>query len=362
MPFDRTNSPERRGLDDRPLARPFIRPFSCPFDLPVDRRSLLAKAALAFGAAAATAALSGCELLGIEDPSVKKAEEKAAEEAAKVPGTVDFDDMTVILDLDQSTWEWGQLTNAASADNGSVVVGIPAAAVNNSDSSRVLNYTYCKIVAPNGAVQSDISKYYSNDIFKRGAIASGSSNWGTLHVVYRGEGTYTIQFDNLLGSKASLALEITGVTAAGVSAIPDVLSATDAGYAIASGESFDVGNLTLQLSADTTGYWWTQTWDDESDTWNGRWVVGVPVTVTNHSTEAGTVTADMYGMFAPGLYRLADPAPYFADSAVGYLGSVAPGASVSKVMYWVYDEDGLYYVVFDSHGARVVASVVISQY
>ena len=78
MPFDRTNSPERRGLDDRPLARPFSRPFG----LPVDRRSLLAKAALAFGAAAATAALSGCELLGIEDPCVKKAEEKAAEVAA----------------------------------------------------------------------------------------------------------------------------------------------------------------------------------------------------------------------------------------------------------------------------------------
>ena len=70
-----------------------------------------------------------------------------------------------------------------------------------------------------------------------------------------------------------------------------------------------------------------------------------------------TLTADMYGLYAPALYRLDDPAPWFADSAAAYVGTVQPGESVQTALFWVFDDSGTYYAVFDSDGQKVVTSV-----
>lgn len=322
---------------------------------PLDRRSLL-RGSVALGALSLAAPLlSGCSLLGIEDPTTSEDEG----EPQATPGTVDFDNLVVALNLDQSTWQWLQINNPASANHGSLVVSIPVTVTNNDEASRVLNNMYCKIYGPDDSVLPDISQQYTaDDILQRGSIYQGTSESGVIHILYRGAGAYRFEFDDLLGSKAELEVELPSSAVSGLRPIPPgSLSQADATAAVPAGTVFTVGDCDVQLAADQATYWWTQSWDETNPTWNGRWCVGVGMTITNRGSEPMTLTADMYGLYAPALYRLDDPAPWFADSAAAYVGTIAPGVSVQTTLFWVFDDSGTYYVVFDNDGQKAVASV-----
>lgn len=327
--------------------------------LPLDRRSFVRGGAVV-GALGLLASLTGCSALGIEDPALSQAEN----EPKQTPGTVDFDRLYIALNLDQTTWTWDQINNGASAYNGSLVVGIPMSATNNDELSRVLSGLYCKVVTPSGITQPDISAYYTDtDILQRGSIPVGGTNEGIIHILYDGPGTYTLTFDNLLGRKAELEFAVGSSAASGLHPIPWYeLNAADATNAVPYGESFDVSGLTLTLSADEDTYWWTQAWDETNPVWNGRWCVGVPLTITNNSSVPLALTSDMYGLFAPELYRLEDPAPWFAGASAAYVGTLNPGQSVQASLFWVYVDDGWYYAVFDDNGRKAVACARIAQY
>lgn len=327
---------------------------------PIDRRSL-ARGGAALGAGLLGAlALSGCSALGIEDPN----EDSDTGQEELPAGAIDFRGLVVALDLDQSTWAWGKISSPSSSANGSIVVGIPVTATNNDEQRRVVNSVYNKLTGPDGLQLADISAFYStDDLLQTGGILAGDTVSRVLHVLYSGEGTYTLEFDNLIGNKASLSFEIGSAAATGLHPIPDdALSADDAASAFAPGTAFQVGDLMVAVSPDTANYWWTATSDPSNAAWNGRAVVGVHIEVANNSSVSASITADMYGLFAPELYRLADPAQYYADISLAYTGPIAPGASVSTVLFWPYVDDGTYYAVFDNGGVKAVASVVLSQW
>lgn len=325
----------------------------------LDRRGLV-KGCVALGALALVAPITGCSILGIEDPTATQ-----EEEPADVPGTVDFENLVVALNLDTSSWVWSQFPIASSPNYGSLVVSIPVTATNNGDSRRILNGMYCKVLGPDGTPQEDISTYYAaDDILQRGGIAAGAAESGVVHILYKGPGTYTLEFDNLLGRKADLAFTVDGTGVTGLRPIPEgSLSASDASVAIPYGVPFSVGGLSLTFAADEASYFWSQTWDEADQVWNGRWCVGVPLTVTNATSAPLEITTEMYGLYAPGLYKIDDASPWFAgrDDApavpLAYIGPVAPGQTVQSVLYWIYIEDGTYYAVFDSNGQKVVTSV-----
>lgn len=324
-----------------------------------DRRGFM-KGGLALGAFALTAPLAGCSLLGIENPN----EDAAEEEPAADPGSVDFDGLLVTADLDQTTWSWLQINNPSSSNHGSIVVGVPITATNNSGSSRVLNSMYCRVLGPDGSAQSDISAYYtSDDILQRGSIYAGSTESGVIHILYRGEGTYTLSFDNLLGRKASLPIDLPSSASTDLRPIPPgSLNASNAAEAVPYGTPFAVGDLTLTLTSDESSYLWVQSWDETNLAWNGRQCVGVGLTIANNGSTEAALTADMYGLYAPALYRLEDPAPWFADTAAAYSGAVAPGQTIQTYLYWAWVDSGLYYAVFDNAGQKAVVSANIAVY
>ena len=321
------------------------------------RRALLGAAA-ALGSAAALAPLAGCSLLGIENPYAES-DDGASDDA---PGTIDFEGLIVALDLDQATWSWTKIENTSSANNGSLVVAIPATVTNGDDLSRVLSNMYCKVVSPTGQTLGDISGYYSDDILTGGSIPAGSTQTGYMHILYCGSGTYTLKFDTLLGRKVNYELELSGYEASGLTPLPAALGSYDAENAFVYGDPFDVGNLTLTLSSNEETYDWTQSWDDADPTWNGRWCVGVPVSITNNGRTAQALSYESYCLYSPYLYMLDDPAPWFADNSMAYVGEIQPNETVHTWLYWVYADDGWYYVCLDNGGVKVVASARIAQY
>lgn len=335
---------------------------------PINRRCFV-RTGLALGGLALTATLAGCDsFLGIEDPTAKVEDDPASQAD---PNTIDFESLTVTLNIDPASWTWDKIQNPQSANNGSLVVALPITVVNTSaDQGYLLNAHYCKVISPDGQVQPDVSGYFEgSDILRCGTIAAGSTVQAVIHVSYRGSGTYQLEFDNMLGRKAQLSFELSGSQTSGLRALPDGdLGAASAQGAVPYGISFDVGQLTLAFSADEASYLWIQAWDSENAVWNGRWCVGVPLAIVNNGTVAQGLTADLYALYAPTLYRMEDAAPWFGDpspdyvTSASYAGLIEPGQSLQTMLYWPYDGDGWYYAAFDNDGALVVASARIAQY
>ena len=174
---------------------------------------------------------------------------------------------------------------------------------------------------------------------------------------------------NDVGRKAQLPFELSGSQASGLRPLPDGdLGSTSAQNAVPYGTPFSVGPLTLTFSADEASFLWIQAWDPYNDAWNGRWCVGVPLSITNNSAEPQELTADLYKLYAPRLYPMEDAAPWFGDpspdyvTSATYIGPIQPGETAQTMLYWPYDEDGWYYAAFDNDGFMVVASARIAQY
>lgn len=314
--------------------------------------------------------LTGCSVLGIEDPTATKSSQEG--DAASAPGSVDFDSLIVTISTDATTWQWEQLSNPASEDNGLLVVSLPVTADNQDDAGRVLSPLYVKITAPDGAQQADLTGAYPDDILTTGNISAGQQASGMLHVLFRGRGTYTITFDNLIGGKYKLKLDIDSA-GTGMRAIPATLGSPDMTDAFPAGAAFDMEGMTFTLSDDAASYCWMPAAAPGDPVWDGRWCVGVPLTVENHTGASAAVTQDLYAKFNPYGTRQDDPASHFADACVsadgvagspdvGTIGLISAGQSTTAMIWWVYEEDGDYYVAFDSNGAKVVAQAHIAQY
>jgi hypothetical protein len=328
-------------------------------------RRAFVRSCCALGALAAAVPLGGCSvlsLLGIEDPEDAAQTDDAPSQAAQAStGYADFEGLEVQVDTDPSTWSWSQINNTASASNGALVVALPVTVVNNDEQSRMLSSMYCKVQDPSGATQADISAYYSDgDVMQLGTVAAGAECSSLIHVLYQGPGTYTVVFDNLLGRKARAYVDIDGAAGSGLVAVPWELGQADVAAAVPAGSSFEVDGLTLAFASDESSYWWIQSWDESNEVWNGRWCVGVPLFMSNNTDRDLVFSAGEYALFAPQLYRLEDPAPWFAASTpAAYVGTVAAGQSVQTTMFWPYVEDGTYYAAFDDDGVKVVTAVGI---
>ena len=296
----------------------------------------------------------GCSVLGIQDPN---AVVQTQDQSGTSANTTDFDKLMITPNLDTNSWTWVVIDDSNNPLNGNIVMGVPVHVENHDDGSRVVSDLYCKLMNPDGTPAQNLSRYYDNDLLGIGNIGVGGVRDTTLHILYQGSGAYTLQCDNLLGSKAEMTIT---VDALGVRALPSALNATNASRAIPAGTPFDAEGLTITLSPDPSTYVWSVVSYPENDYWNGITCVGVPVTVVNHDTAAHAITQSCYYKYTPWYSMGSDPAPFFPSDIAMY-GDIQPGATVTAWMYFVYDSgDGNYYLAMDNGGRTVVASVNIS--
>ncbi len=314
---------------------------------------------IATAACAALATMSGCSPLGISNPTSTDASSSQADD----PGTssVTYDDVVITFTVDTSAWSWGRIDNSSSTSNGSITVAVPVHIKNESEGTCVFNSLSVSVLGPDDSKLPDISGNFDQDLLASTSVATGAEADSTLHILYMGSGTYSVEFDNMLGAKAEMKLDVPSAADAGIRALPASISSIDAGNAVPSGSSFDAEGLTLTLSADRESYSWVQASAAGNATWDGRWCVGVPVTVANHSDSAHVVSSAAYEKFNPALDMQDDPAPYFGDD-VANAGAIAAGSTVSSMVYFVYDGDGNYYLAMDNNGTSVLATALIAQY
>lgn len=322
--------------------------------MPCSRRSAV-KAGLAFGGLVCASLMGGCSLLGIENPNDTDSAETTD------PGVVDFESLEVSISTDPSYWQWLVYENSNSANNGKLVVKIPVSAANADDSARVLSDMYCYVVGPSGEKLDSLANLYSDDIRNTGSMSVGTSTTGYIYFFFQGSGSYTVQFDNLLGRKPSATFDVNFTDAPdGTGPFPANLNSYNMSSELLQGTSFEVGNLTIAFTSDNSTYTWVTVSAPGDDYWDGRNLVGVPVRVTNNCSVAQNFNDIRYQLYSPYTNQVSDGSSLYPNSVKSVLTSIAANQTAQAVMYIAYDcTEATHYCVFCNDGIAVTAGIWI---
>lgn len=320
----------------------------------IDRRRAVRAGLLAVCGAALAGLSAGCSVLGIEDPNA------SANQQVTDPGLIDFDGVEVRVNVEQRYWQWSVLDDTASTDNGKLVVAVPVSAVNADDSSHVISDMYCKVIGPDGTQLASLAGRFADDIRNTGSMPASASVSGKVYFLFGGAGTYTVQFDNLLGRKPSVELDVAYSADLGVGPFPTNLSGANAAGAIPQGESFDVGGLTMAFGTDTAAYVWANVSAPGDEYWDGRPAVGIPLRVTNNSGAPVDFSSVSYRLYSSQSYQLSDASGAFPNSTVNVFGTLVANQTAQAYLYFAYEySECTCYCVFCADGMPLVTSVWI---
>ena len=104
-----------------------------------------------------------------------------------------FDDLEITF---YPEVEWTKVNNRYSDHNDAVVVRIPITVKNNSPETKRLNPFSYSMFGPDG-LTLDRVYYYFDDISSAGDMRSGAEQSGYMHILYKGDGDYYIEFGYL---------------------------------------------------------------------------------------------------------------------------------------------------------------------
>ena len=308
----------------------------------------------ALGGMALAGFTGGCSVLGIENPN------DVATYDDVDPGAIELDGLDVQVNVESRYWQWNMIDDTGSDLNGSLVVCVPVTAVNLGESTSVMSDMYCKAFGPDGTQLTSLASRYADDIRNTGSIAVNASTMSKIYLPYCGAGTYTVQFDNLLGRKPSVALDIAYSADAGVAPFPTNLNSANVNAAIRQGESFDVDGLTMSFTTDTSMYTWAYVSAPGDDYWDGRGVVGIPLRVTNNSGKPMNFSTIAYRLYSSQAYQLSDGSAWFPDSVTNGLSTLAANQTARALVYFAYEySECTCYCVFCRDGMPLVTSVWI---
>lgn len=114
------------------------------------------------------------------------------------------------------------------------------------------------------------------------------------------------------------------------------------------GETFIFDELEITLGKDIS---FTKI-DNEYSDYYGKTVVKLPITVKNLKDETHSLNMFYYNVFGASGTETKSVTIYF-DDGIDEAGDLRTGASYTKYMYFIYDQDGEYAIEFDDFVSKV---------
>lgn len=117
---------------------------------------------------------------------------------------------------------------------------------------------------------------------------------------------------------------------------------------------FDKLEITIGDSFDTT------TVDNQFSDYYGETVIALPVTVTNHKGESGSLNMFYVKFFGANGTELKSVNAYFMDDDILWAGDARDGATQEGYFHFLYDGDGEYVIEFNNHSKKVEVKLPIA--
>ena len=119
--------------------------------------------------------------------------------------TITFDN----LELAFGPYSFTTVDNMFSEYDGDEVVKIPVTITNVSDDPHSLNSFYCTLFGSSGSESGNVGYLFSDDVSQAGELLPGKSYTKYFHIVYDGDGTYTIYLDNWFYDEETIEIFVT---------------------------------------------------------------------------------------------------------------------------------------------------------
>lgn len=116
-----------------------------------------------------------------------------------------FDDLEITLENNLS---FDTIKNEWSEHNGQEVVRVPVTIKNLKDETHSLNIFYYSIFGSQGTQIGSATSYFDDGIDEAGDLRSGASYTKAFYFLYDGDGTYTIEFDDVWGPKTTVQFNV----------------------------------------------------------------------------------------------------------------------------------------------------------
>ena len=120
------------------------------------------------------------------------------------PKKVEFDGFEIVL----NGYSFTEVKNEFSEHNKMPVVKIEATVTNKSREANTLNMFYYKLFTSSGVESPSLWAYFEDDISQAGSVLPGKSYTKYFHILYDGDGIYTIIFDKGFGDSITKEIEI----------------------------------------------------------------------------------------------------------------------------------------------------------
>ena len=226
---------------------------------------------------------------------------------------------------------WGTIRDNYSSHNGSHYFVIPVTLRNASNESKRFPWGF-KAHGPNGneldSIRWDVD---GEDITDSGDILPGATSEGYLHVLYAGDGVYTLIFSDyeLLDD-----LSVNVPVRIDLDAIPVI----ETEFTL--DDTFMFDDLEITIKSDVK---W-ETIDNRWSDFHEREIMVLPITVTNIGDSTNNFPWNVK-LFGPNGIEL-DGISYYVDDDVTRSGDIRSGATLNGKLHILFDGFGEYVIEF----------------